>query len=84
MSRVHLYRKLKAITGLSPGQLILNFRMKESAKLINMKAGNVTQIALSVGFSNPAYFSRCFKDFYGVSPKDFTLKNVERSTNEQI
>jgi signal transduction histidine kinase/DNA-binding response OmpR family regulator/streptogramin lyase len=71
MSRVHLYRKLKAITGLAPHELIKNYRMKEAARLIGIKAGNIAEIAISVGFSNPSYFSTTFREYYGISPKDY-------------
>jgi DNA-binding response OmpR family regulator/two-component sensor histidine kinase len=71
MSRINLYRKLKALTGLSPNSIIHFHRMKLAAKMIHEKKANLTEIALSVGISNPSYFSRCFREFYGVSPKDF-------------
>lgn len=71
MSRMQLYRKLKALTGLAPSVLIYNRRMLRAARLLMDKSGNLTEIALSVGFSNPSYFSKCFKDFYGVTPKSF-------------
>jgi signal transduction histidine kinase/DNA-binding response OmpR family regulator/ligand-binding sensor domain-containing protein len=71
MSRIHLYRKLKALTGLSPSSIIHYHRMKLAAKMIRDKKSNLTEIALSIGISNPSYFSRCFREFYGVSPKDF-------------
>jgi len=71
MSRIHLYRKLKALTGLSPSSIIHYHRMKIAAKMIQEKKSNLTEIALSIGISNPSYFSRCFREFYGVSPKDF-------------
>lgn len=71
MSRVHLYRKIHALTGMAPSLLIRNFRMKRAAHLIVRKSLNLSQIALSVGISNPAHFSKCFKEYYGVSPKNF-------------
>jgi AraC-like DNA-binding protein len=71
MSRVHLYRKLKALTGQSPSSIIHRYRMKVAAKMIQDKTGNLTEISLSIGISNPFYFSRSFREYYGVSPKDF-------------
>jgi len=71
MSRINLYRKLKALTGQSPCTFIHHYRMKEAARMIHEKKGNLAEIALSVGISNPSYFSRVFREFYGVSPKDF-------------
>lgn len=71
MSRVHLYRKLKALTGESPSSLIHGHRMKLAARMIREKKGNLTEIALSIGISNPSYFSRSFREHYGISPRDF-------------
>lgn len=71
LSRVQLYRKLKAKTGLSPSSIINSQRMHRAAKLIRDRAGNLAEISLSVGFSNPSYFSRRFREFYGTSPKNF-------------
>ncbi|HAM08917.1 MAG TPA: hypothetical protein DDY34_11205 [Bacteroidales bacterium] len=78
MSRVHLYRKLKAITGLSPSMIIRTFRMKKAAMFINQKAGSLLEIALMVGFSNPSYFAKCFREYYGVSPRDYTNQHSEK------
>jgi len=71
MSRINLYRKLKALTGQTPVSVIHQFRMKVAARMIREKRGNLAEISLSVGISNPSYFSRIFREFYGVSPKDF-------------
>jgi len=72
MSRVHLYRKIKAITGLSPSLLIRNLRLKKAAGYILEGRSNMAVIALDVGFSNPSYFSRCFREYFGVLPKEYT------------
>lgn len=77
MSRIHLYRKIKALTGLSPSSILHYHRMKLAAKMIREKKSNLTEIALSIGISNPSYFSRCFREFYGVSPKDFISQPEE-------
>ena len=75
MSRVHLFRKIKAITGLSPSILIRNFRMKKAAELITKRSVSLSAVALSVGFSNPSYFSKCFRNFYGLTPKEYLEQN---------
>ncbi len=75
MSRVQLYRKIKALTGESPGTLIHRYRMERAANLIQGKAGNLAEISLSVGFTNPSYFSKRFKEFYGNSPKAFSNRH---------
>ena len=70
-SRIHLYRKIKALTGISPVMLIRNYRMKEAARLIAEKSSSLSEVAFRVGYSNPSYFSKIFREFYGVSPKEF-------------
>jgi AraC-like DNA-binding protein len=72
MSRVQLYRKVKALSGVSPSVMINNHRMQRAAKLIHGKAGNLAEISLSVGFTNPSYFSKRFREFYGRSPRTFS------------
>ncbi len=86
MSRVHLYRKLKALTGESPSSLIHRHRMKLAARMIKDKKGNLTEIALSVGISNPSYFSRSFRTYYGISPRDFANHpgRVKKAMSEQF
>ncbi len=77
MSRSHLHRKLKALTDLSTHEFILNMRLKRAAQLLKKKAGNVSEIAYTVGFENPANFSKAFKNQFGQSPRDFVkeMKN---------
>ena len=72
VNRVHLYRKLKALTGLAPSTFIRNIRCKYAAKLMEQKYGNVTQIAYKVGFNNLSWFGKSFKEFYGISPSDYS------------
>ena len=72
MSRGHLYRKIKALTGLSTSILIRNFRMERAGKLLREYGGNITEVANSVGISNPSYFTKCFRDYFGISPKDYS------------
>ncbi len=70
-SKTQLHRKLKALTGESPGELLRNFRLKRAAQLLSKKADTVTQIAYMVGFNNLSYFAKCFKELYGVSPSAY-------------
>ena len=70
MSLRTLNRKLNALIGLTAGDLIRQYRLQKSVALL--KAGhNVSEAAYMVGFETPAYFSQCFKEQYGVSPKDY-------------
>ena len=71
MSRMHLSRKLKALTGMSPHLLINNMRLEKAAELLRLNKGNVTEISNSVGISNPANFSRAFREHFGTSPKNY-------------
>ncbi len=70
MSRVQLHRKLKALSGKSASLYIRSVRLSKAKKLIEEQKGNVSEIAYSVGFSSPEYFTRCFKKEYGVPPSD--------------
>jgi len=71
MSSVQLYRKLKALTGHTPNELIRNLRLERAASLLSQRAGNVSDIAYQVGFNNLSYFAKCFKEKFGVAPSDF-------------
>ena len=73
MGKSQNYRKLKALTGYSPSRYIRKVRLIKAREMIKDKQGNVSEIAYSVGFSSPAYFTRCFKEEFGYSPSD--LKN---------
>lgn len=70
LSRVQLYRKVKALTGLSPVELIRATRVNRARKLIESGATSVSEVAYQVGFTSPSYFTRCFKDQFGVSPME--------------
>jgi signal transduction histidine kinase/ligand-binding sensor domain-containing protein/DNA-binding response OmpR family regulator len=71
ISRRNLDRKLVALTGEVPGDLIRRVRLTQAARLINQNFGNISEIALEVGFSNPAYFSKCFSEQFGLSPSEY-------------
>ncbi|MFV0365610.1 MAG: two-component regulator propeller domain-containing protein [Mangrovibacterium sp.] len=71
MSRVHLYRKLKEITNLSASDYVKNIRMKYAAEILRSKKIPISEIAYKLGYSSPSYFSKSFKTFYGISPKEF-------------
>jgi len=75
MSESTLYKKLKALTGESPNGLIRLMRLKKAASLIREGDRNITGILMEVGFSNPSYFTRCFKAYFGVTPKAYQKSN---------
>ena len=70
MSRSNIYRKLNALTGKSPSVYIRSIRLAKAKKMIVEDIGNISEIAYSVGFSSPAYFTKCFKDEFGISPSE--------------
>ena len=68
LSRVQLYRKVKAITGLTPVELLRKARLERARLLIERSDKSVAEIAYEVGFTSPSYFNKCFKDEFGMSP----------------
>jgi signal transduction histidine kinase/ligand-binding sensor domain-containing protein/DNA-binding response OmpR family regulator len=71
MSRGHLYRKLLAITGKSPVEFIRTIRLKRAAQLLKESQLTVNEVAYMVGFNNPKYFRKYFKEEFGVSPSHY-------------
>jgi AraC-like DNA-binding protein len=70
MSRVQLYRKVKALTGTSPVELLREMRLQRGRTLINTTTKSIAEIAYEVGFHTPSYFSNCFKKQYGIYPTE--------------
>lgn len=69
MARTNLFTKLKAVTGQTPNDFILNIRLKKGAVMLrNNPELNITEISDRIGFSSSRYFSKCFKEIYHVSP----------------
>ena len=72
MSRSQVYRKVKALTGKPPNIYIRSNRLLKAKEMIKNGDGNISEIAYSIGFSSPVYFSKCFKEEFGYPPKDLT------------
>jgi signal transduction histidine kinase/AraC-like DNA-binding protein len=72
MSRMHLSRKIRILTGTSPHLFIRNLRLEKAGELLLKKSGNITEIAYSVGFSNASGFTKAFREYFGVSPKKYS------------
>lgn len=75
MSRANLYRKLKAVTELSPTELIRNKRLEIAARLLMESDYTVSEISVYAGFNSHAYFTNCFKSFYGYSPSEWVQRH---------
>lgn len=68
LSRVQLYRKIKALTGSSPVELIRITRLKRAERLLKSGGKNISEVSYEVGFSSPSYFTKCYKEYFGVLP----------------
>ncbi len=71
MSRSQLHRKLKAVIGKSTSDFVRSHRIRRAANLFDGGYGNVTEVAYAVGFKNLSYFSKSFKEVYGVQPSEY-------------
>lgn len=75
MSRTSVYNKIRFITGQSINELIRIVRLNKSKELLSTNLYNVNEVAYMVGFSDPKYFSTCFKKQFGISPSKFRNGN---------
>lgn len=71
MSKSQLYRKTIALTGLSPNQLLKEFRLEKAKDLMKKKHDNISDITFESGFTSPSYFTKCFKKKYGLLPMTY-------------
>jgi len=71
MSRAQFHRKIRALINQSPSQFLRTIRLQRAADLLRKDAGNVAEIVYQVGFSSQAYFTKCFKEQFGLSPKAY-------------
>ena len=72
MSRVQLHRKLTALVEQSASEFIRTIRLNKAAIFLKEKSGNIAEIAYGVGFSNPSYFSECFRKQFGKLPSEYS------------
>lgn len=77
ISRVHLHRKMKELTGQTPHDFIRNIRLKQAANLLTNQNVNITEVMYACGFNNAASFSTIFKKFYGMSPREYMNERRE-------
>ena len=83
MSRMNLYRKLQAITGQTPTEFIRTIRLKRAAQLLQDGKLNVSEVADRVGFSSSSYFTKCFKEQFGVLPTQYSETDESGKTDEK-
>ena len=70
LGRSQLYRKIKALTNYTPVELLRNIRLKRSREMLTTTQKSISEIAYEVGFSTPAYFTRCYKEAFGETPSE--------------
>lgn len=79
MSQSTLYRKVKAVSGLSPNELIRNIRLSRAAELLVSNSSlSIAEIGWQTGFSTAVYFRTCFKERYGVTPSEYRSRKAEK------
>lgn len=71
LSRGHLHRKIKELTGTAPVEFLRTYRLNKATQLLRQNAYTVSEVAYRTGLSSPAYFSKCFKAVYGVTPTEY-------------
>ena len=71
VSRVHLYRRVKTLSGLSPVDYMRNLRLGKAAELLRQRRFSISEVAYRTGFSSPPYFSKCFKETFGMTPSEY-------------
>ncbi len=75
LSSNQAYRKIKALTGQTAKEFIRNQRLKTAASLFLQKRRSISEVIYMVGFSSPSYFTRCFKEYYNCTPKEYIAKD---------
>lgn len=78
-SKSRLYRKMMFITGKSPNTFIKEYRLNMALKLLNKQIDNISEIAFKTGFNSPTYFSKCFKETFGILPSNFTKESINKA-----
>ena len=78
VSRSVFFKKLKSLTGLAPIEFIKEMRVKRAAQLIETGEFNMTQISYMVGINDPRYFSKCFKQRFGMTPTEYREKQKNK------
>jgi AraC-like DNA-binding protein len=83
VSKSTLHRKINQFTGLTPCKLVLSYRIQIAQQLLLNNSFNISEVAYRIGFNDPRYFSRCFRNEVGISPKKYRESMKPKSTNDQ-
>ena len=83
MSRSNFYRKIKALSGMSPNDYLKALRMNKAAELIR-GGTRISEVAAQVGFTSSSYFAKCFKVQYGVLPKEYISQLLNSGESAEI
>jgi len=83
MSRAHLHRRLKELTGMSPSDFIRNVKVKLACDILRTTDIDVTQVAFSLGFSSQPHFSTTFKRFTGMTPSEYRAQVIQNNPEEK-
>jgi signal transduction histidine kinase/DNA-binding response OmpR family regulator len=78
MSRSVLYAKLKELTGQSVNEFVRTVKLKKASQVILQNRKTISEVAYMFGFNTPQYFTKCFKEEFGVPPKDFIMRHAEK------
>lgn len=78
VSRTQLYRKISALTEMTIKEFIRNIRLKRAAQMIRQNDANISEVAYAVGFQQVAYFRKCFKEMYGMTPSEYAKTNQDK------
>ena len=76
MSRASFFRKIKSLTGVTPNNFILIYRLNRAAEMIRSREYRLNEVSDLLGFSSKSHFSRCFKQHFGITPKDYGARGV--------
>ena len=71
MSRASFFRKMKSLTGMTPSDFIMSYRLDKAASMLKDGRWRINEISDMLGFSSPSHFTKVFKNRFGVSPKDW-------------
>jgi AraC-like DNA-binding protein len=81
MSRSNFYRKIKSISGMSPNDYLKTIRLKKAAELLLSQEYRINEVYEQAGFSSSSYFAKCFKEQFGMLPREFVQKSIQNLQN---